>query len=435
MSIEFRFPDVGEGLAEAEIVRWLIPEGGPVREDQAIVEVETDKSLVEITSPVTGVLTVHGAPEGTVIAVGAVLATFESGAAAAAPDAHASDPGESASAPAAPAVPSASAPAAPAVPAPAVPARGGQRPKASPSTRGLARSLGVDLSLVVGTGTGGRILDQDVRAASTGAAATASAPATASATAAAPTAPAAPSAPPAPLPRIEPPVGEDQRIPMRGVRRAIARNMLQSWTTVPHVDSVHEVDLSEMQRLRAQLKERGRDVPMTAFLVRAAAIALREFPVLNASVDGEKEEMVLHHRVNIGVAVDAPDGLIVPVIDDADLKDVVRIGEELRELAAQTRDRSVPTERLRGGTFTVNNYGPLGGWFGTSLVKPPEVGILSIGPARDQVVPRDGQIVIRPIAAMVLAADHRVADGREIIGFCVSVRRLMEAPINLLLEG
>lgn len=424
MSIEFRFPDVGEGLAEAEIVRWLIPEGGPVREDQAIVEVETDKSLVEITSPVTGVLTIHGAPEGTVIAVGAVLATFESNSAPAAP--------------AAPAVPSASAPAAPAVPAvpaPAVPARGGQRAKAAPSTRGLARSLGVDLSLVVGTGTGGRILDQDVRAASTGAASTASAPATASTTAAAPIAPAAPSAPPAPLPRIEPPVGEDQRIPMRGVRRAIARNMLQSWTTVPHVDSVHEVDLSELQRLRAQLKERGRDVPMTAFLVRAAAIALREFPVLNASVDGEKEEMVLHHRVNIGVAVDAPDGLIVPVIDDADLKEVVRIGEELRELAAQTRDRSVPTERLRGGTFTVNNYGPLGGWFGTSLVKPPEVGILSIGPARDQVVPRDGQVVIRPIAAMVLAADHRVADGREIIGFCVSVRHLMEAPINLLLEG
>lgn len=434
MSIEFRFPDVGEGLAEAEIVRWLIPEGGPVREDQAIVEVETDKSLVEITSPVTGVLTIHGAPEGTVIAVGAVLATFESGAAAAAPDVHAPDPhaadrSGSAAPPAAPAVPSTSAPA---VPAPAVPAQGAQRPKATPSTRGLARSLGVDLSVVVGTGAGGRILDQDVRAASTG---SASAPATAPAAAAAPIVPAAPSAPAVPLPRIEPPVGEDRRIPMRGVRKAIARNMLQSWTTVPHVNSVHEVDLSEMQRLRAQLKERGRDVPMTAFLVRAAAIALREFPVLNASVDGEKEEMVLHHRVNIGVAVDAPDGLIVPVIDDADLKDVVRIGEELRQLAAQTRDRSVPTERLRGGTFTVNNYGPLGGWFGTSLVKPPEVGILSIGPAREQVVPREGQIVIRPIAAMLLAADHRVADGRDIIGFCVSVRRLMEAPINLLLEG
>lgn len=418
MSIEFRFPDVGEGLAEAEIVRWLVPEGGPVQEDQAIVEVETDKSLVEITSPVTGVLTVHGAGEGTVIAVGAVLATFESDGAAPAPDAHAH-------APAAAAQPSA--PVAPATPPPAVPAQGGRRPKATPSTRGLARSLGVDLTSVVGTGAGGRILDEDVRAAASGASASSSGTVAAS--------PGAPSAPAAPLPKVEPPVGEDRVVPLRGVRKAIARNMLQSWTTVPHVNSIHEVDLSEMQRLRAQLKERGRDVPMTAFLVRAAALALREFPVLNASVDGEKEEMILRHRVNIGVAVDAPDGLIVPVIDDADVKDVVRIGDELRQLAAQTRDRTVPQERLRGGTFTVNNYGPLGGWFGTSLVKPPEVGILSIGPARDQVVPRDGQIVIRPIAGMVLAADHRVADGREIIGFCVSVRRMMEAPVNLLLEG
>lgn len=415
--MEFRFPDVGEGLAEAEIVRWLVPVGGEVREDQAIVEVETDKSLVEITSPVTGVVASHGAAEGDIIAVGAVLATFSTDGSV-----PAADGGEDASSAddAAADTPGASTPAVattPATPPPAPTAAvPGARPKATPSTRGLARSLGVDLTTVVGTGTGGRILDEDVRAAASGAA------------------PAPAAAPTAPLPKVEPPVGEDRRVPLRGVRRAIARNMLQSWTTVPHINSMHEVDLSEIQRLRAQLKERGRDVPMTAFLVRAAALALREFPVLNASVDDEAEEIVLRHRVNIGVAVDAPDGLIVPVIDDADVKDVVRIGDELRQLAAQTRDRTVPNERLRGGTFTVNNYGPLGGWFGTSLVKPPEVGILSIGPARDQVVPRDGQIVIRPVAAMVLAADHRVADGREIIGFCVSVRRMLEAPVNLLLE-
>lgn len=425
--MEFRFPDVGEGLAEAEIVRWLVPVGGEVREDQAIVEVETDKSLVEITSPVTGVVASHGAAEGDIIAVGAVLATFSTDGSAS-PDAAAPDaatPGGAAGGADAVGTPATAAPATAPPPAPAA-AVPGARPKATPSTRGLARSLGVDLTVVTGTGTGGRILDEDVRAAASGTATASTAPAAA---------PAAQAAPSAPLPKVEPPVGEDRRVPLRGVRRAIARNMLQSWTTVPHINSMHEVDLSEIQRLRAQLKERGRDVPMTAFLVRAAALALREFPVLNASVDDEAEEIVLRHRVNIGVAVDAPDGLIVPVIDDADVKDVVRIGEELRQLAAQTRDRTVPNERLRGGTFTVNNYGPLGGWFGTSLVKPPEVGILSIGPARDQVVPRDGQIVIRPVAAMVLAADHRVADGREIIGFCVSVRRMLEAPVNLLLEG
>jgi pyruvate/2-oxoglutarate dehydrogenase complex dihydrolipoamide acyltransferase (E2) component len=222
-------------------------------------------------------------------------------------------------------------------------------------------------------------------------------------------------------------------MPVRGLRRTIARNMTTAWTTVPHVNSVHEVDLHELQHLRAQLRERGREVPVTAFLVRAAALALREFPVLNATIDMEREEMVLLHRVNIGVAVDAPDGLIVPVIHDADRKDVVRLGLELRERAEQARARTVPQDRLRGGTFTVNNYGPLGGWFGTSLVKPPEVGILSMGPAREQVVARDGQIVIRPVAGMVLAADHRVADGREIIGFCVAVRRLLEAPVNLVI--
>ncbi len=431
--MEFRFPDVGEGLAEAEIVRWLVPVGGEVREDQAIVEVETDKSLVEITSPVTGVVASHGAAEGDIIAVGAVLATFttDGAAGAATPDAAADGPAPDVATDAGAAAPAQAAPPATPPPAPAA-AVPGARPKATPSTRGLARTLGVDLTTVTGTGAGGRILDEDVRAAAAGAP---SAPTPPAASAPGTPAPSAPAAPTAPLPKVEPPVGEDRRVPLRGVRRAIARNMLQSWTTVPHINSMHEVDLSEIQRLRAQLKERGRDVPMTAFLVRAAALALREFPVLNASVDDDAEELVLRHRVNIGVAVDAPDGLIVPVIDDADVKDVVRIGEELRQLAAQTRDRTVPNERLRGGTFTVNNYGPLGGWFGTSLVKPPEVGILSIGPARDQVVPRDGQIVIRPVAAMVLAADHRVADGREIIGFCVSVRRMLEAPVNLLLEG
>jgi len=417
MAIEFRLPDVGEGLAEAEIVRWLVPVGGAVREDDAIVEVETDKAIVQITAPVTGTLTGHGAEEGQVLPVGEILAVFEAGEGAAT---------EAPAPTAAPAAAAAPAPAPVAAPTPASAAAPGARPKAAPATRGLARRLGVDLTTVVGTGPGGRIVDADVEAAAAG-----GAPAPASA--AAPAAAARPA--PAALAPVEPPVGEDRRVPLRGVRRAIARNMLQSWTTVPHVSSMHEVDLHELVGLRTQLRARDRDVPMTAFLIRAAALALREFPVLNAVVDDEREELVLRHRVNIGVAVDAPDGLIVPVIDDADRKDLHRIGAELRELAAQARDRSVPAERLRGGTFTVNNYGPLGGWFGTSLVRPGEAGILSIGPARDQVVPRDGEIVIRPVAAMVLAADHRVADGREIIGFCTSVRSLLEAPVNLLLEG
>ncbi|MFP4234930.1 MAG: dihydrolipoamide acetyltransferase family protein, partial [Nitriliruptoraceae bacterium] len=240
---------------------------------------------------------------------------------------------------------------------------------------------------------------------------------------------------PDPARAVRPPAGEDRRVPMRGVRRAVARTMTESWTTVPHVNSMHEVDLEALQELRAQLKEAGTPIPITAFLAKAVARALRTYPVLNAQVSPDGEEMILKHRINLGVAVDAPDGLIVPVIEDADVKPVHAIGVELTQLAHQARDRSVPQERLRGGTFTVNNYGPLGGWFGTSLIKPPEVAILSMGPVRDQVVPRDGQIVVRPVAVLALAADHRVADGNEIIGFCVAVREALEAPVRLLVEG
>lgn len=422
MATEFTLPDVGEGLAEAEIVRWLIAEGDPVREDDAIVEVETDKALVQITSPVTGVLSRHGAAVGEMVPVGSLLAVFTADGEEVAPaPSPATDTAASATAPA-------QSPAA--QPPTAAPA--GRKPRATPATRKLARSLGVDLSEVPGSGPGGRILDEDVRRVADGAAAplshAANAPRVADPTVSS-TLPTVGSAPASPAP-----MDSDERIPLRGLRRTIARTMTESWTTVPHVNSIHEVDLHALVGLREQLAAADRKVPVTAFLVRAAALALRDFPVLNASVDTEREEIVLRHRRNIGVAVDAPEGLIVPVIEDADHKSVGRIGEELRELAAAARDRSIGQERLRGSTFTVNNYGPLGGWFGTSLLKPPEVGILSIGPARDQVVPRDGEIVIRPIAAMALAADHRVADGREIIGFCVAVRELLESPLRLLVE-
>ena len=435
MVTEFPLPDVGEGLAEAEIVRWLVAEGDEVRADQEIVEVETDKALVQITSPVSGTLVRHGAQEGAVVEVGALLAVFDdgSGEGASAPDADAADSGAEAAT-----VPAPAATAATSVSAPTSGSEGldlggptssdggtPRKPKATPATRKLARQVGVDLTTVRGSGPGGRIIDEDVERAASGDAAPAVE------TDASPAAATPVDASPA---RVAPPEGEDQRVPMRGIRKAVARTMAASWGSIPHVNSIHEVDLHALQELRSQLKDANRAVPVTAFLVKAVARALREFPVLNAEVDDDADEMVLKHRVNLGVAVDAPEGLIVPVIDDADVKTTHAIGTELQQLAEQARDRSLPQERLRGGTFTVNNYGPLGGWFGTSLVKPPEVGILSLGPTRDQVVPRDGEIVIRPVAVMTLAADHRVADGREVIGFCLAVRHALEAPVTLLME-
>ena len=427
MVTEFPLPDVGEGLAEAEIVNWLIAEGEAVTADQEIVEVETDKALVGITSPVTGTLVRHGAPEGEILAVGATLAVFEDGSEG---DAGPPPAAEPAAAPA-----EASTPDAP-VAAPPAPTSGapGRKPKATPATRKLARNLGVDLTTVTGTGPGGRIVDADVERAAAGA--TGEPPPTGAPghTAPAPAAEAPTPAAPATPRTVAPPPGEDQRVPMRGIRRAVSRSMTRSWETVPHVNSIHEVDLAALQRLRGELKEAQTPIPVTAFLAKAVARALRQYPSLNAEVDAEREEIVLRHRINLGIAVDAPDGLIVPVIEDADVRSVHAIGQEIVRLAGQARDRSVPQEQLRGGTFTVNNYGPLGGWFGTSLIKPPEVAILSMGPARDQVVPRDGEIVIRPVAVLAMAADHRVADGNEIIGFCVAVRTALEQPVSLLVE-
>ena len=427
MVTEFPLPDVGEGLAEAEIVNWLIAEGEAVTADQEIVEVETDKALVGITSPVTGSLVRHGAPEGEILAVGATLAVFEDGSGS---DAGPPPAAEPAAAPA-----EASTPDAP-VAAPPAPTSGapGRKPKATPATRKLARNLGVDLTTVTGTGPGGRIVDADVERAAAGA--TGEPPPTGAPghTAPAPAAEAPTPAAPATPRTVAPPPGEDQRVPMRGIRRAVSRSMTRSWETVPHVNSIHEVDLAALQRLRGELKEAQTPIPVTAFLAKAVARALRQYPSLNAEVDAEREEIVLRHRINLGIAVDAPDGLIVPVIEDADVRSVHAIGQEIVRLAGQARDRSVPQEQLRGGTFTVNNYGPLGGWFGTSLIKPPEVAILSMGPARDQVVPRDGEIVIRPVAVLAMAADHRVADGNEIIGFCVAVRTALEQPVSLLVE-
>ncbi len=432
MVTEFPLPDVGEGLAEAEIVRWLVAPGDAVKADQEIVEIETDKALVGITSPVTGTLVRHGADEGDIVEVGSLLAVFDDGSDGEQAATAAAVSRDEAAAEAAVA---AAAPPAPPVAGDAAPPR--RKPKATPATRKLARSLGVDLTTVEGSGPGGRIIDADVELVAPGEPSSDTGERAGAPAADDHTLPAEVPSPPRALAaprRVQPPEGEDRRVPMRGIRRAVSRTMTESWTTVPHVNSIHEVDLQAMQTLRAELKAAGTPIPVTAFLVKAVARALREYPVLNAQVSADGEEMILKHRINLGVAVDAPDGLIVPVIEDADVRSVHAIGVELTRLAEQARDRSVPQERLRGGTFTVNNYGPLGGWFGTSLIKPPEVAILSMGPARDQVVPRDGEIVIRPLAVMTLAADHRVADGNEIIGFCVAVREALEAPIRLLVE-
>ena len=294
---EFRLPDIGEGLTEAEIVSWMVAVGDAVKEDQAIVAIETDKAVVEMPAPATGVVVRLGGQPGDVVKVGEVLVVIDDGTDATA-------------------APAATAPTA-AAPAPSVPRAG--RPLATPATRGLARRLGVALADVRGTGPGGRITDADVEAAAAGPA-PAPAPASASAT----------TAPTAARPAAPAPVA-GQRIPLRGVRKRTAETMTAAWQSVPHINSFHEVDVTALFDLRRQLKPvaaaRGVDLTLTAFLVKATGLALAEQPTMNASLDLAAGEIVLHADRNVAVAVDTDDGLVLPVIRHADttpLLDIAR---------------------------------------------------------------------------------------------------------------
>jgi pyruvate dehydrogenase E2 component (dihydrolipoamide acetyltransferase) len=443
MARDFKLPDLGEGLTEAEIVRVLVAEGEEIKEDQAVLLVETEKAQVELPSPFGGrVATVHVQP-GERVKVGAVLLSF----------ADAGTGGRGA-APAPPAPARAAAPA-PAVSAPAVPAAApapSLPPAATPATRRLARELGVELARVRGTGPGGRILDVDVRAAAGGGAATA-APAAASpaavvrAAAPAPATPAAPAEAARPLaapvslpslPRFEQ-WGPVEREPLRGIRRRSAEHLSVAWAAIPHVTQHDQADVTELEtmRRRQQKREGGEnaDLTLTVFLVKAAAMVLRAHPRFNASLDHGTGELVVKRYYNIGVAVDTDQGLMVPVVRGVEGKGIRDLAAELTRLVARAREGKATIEDLRGGSFTVTNTGALGGTGATPIINYPEVAILGVGRARQTPVVRDGQIVPRLVLPLSLAFDHRVIDGMAAARFSTDLVGLLEAPERLFLEG
>lgn len=409
--MEFRLVDIGEGLTEAEIVRWLVAVGDRVVEDEPVVEIETDKAVVEMPAPATGIVVSLGGEAGDVIAVGDVLVVIDDGST----DGDAAGPGgiaEPAAAKSEPSPPPPSPERSSAAPAPS-------RPLATPSTRALARRLGVDVNVVSGSGPGGRIVDGDVTAA-------------AEARGAEP-------ARPAPAVAIDAPTA-GTRMAIRGVRKRTAQNMTDAWRAVPHVDSFHEIDVTHLFSVREQfnaIDDGSRaTVTMTACFVKATALALVEHPMLNASIDLEAGEIVLHANRHIGVAVDTPDGLVLPVVRDADIRSLADIAGELARLGDSARARRLTPNEMAGATFTVSNHGVFGGWFGTSLVHGAEVGIAGFGPARRRPEFDDeGRIVARRILVVNLAADHRVVDGRDIIQFGTAIRRRLETPLALFLDG
>ena len=446
MARDFVLPDLGEGLTEAEIRQVLVREGDVVGEDAPLLEVETDKATVEIPSPFGGrVDKIHVHP-GQTVKVGQVLVSFGEGAAAPSGKQAADtlDPTRTlAPEPKTVVAESGRARQAPATPAPTSPVRREGPVPATPSTRRLARELGVDLHAVNGSGPGGRVTDDDVRAAAAGPS-TAGAAAPAKAGAAPRSAPSEPLVA-KPLTRVatEPPLpkfeqwGPIERQALSHLRRTIAERMTLSATVIPHVTHFDRADITDLDALiRRNLEAgqaRGVTLTLTSFLLKAAALALGEHPQFNASLDAAAGDLIVKRYIHIGVAVATERGLIVPVIRDVDGKPLLEVQRELAALAQRTRDGRATLDDLRGGTFTITNIGALGGTGAIPIINYPEVAILGVARGREEAVVRAGAIVPRLLLPLSLTFDHRVADGADGARFASAIVRRLEHPDDLLL--
>jgi 2-oxoisovalerate dehydrogenase E2 component (dihydrolipoyl transacylase) len=404
--MDFQLPEIGEGLYEAELVSWLVGPGDAVRPGQNLMEVLTDKATMEVPSPFRGTITDLKAEPGQTIHVGDTVLSYEPAGKAEPIPAQAP-----ASAPRREARPVLARPNGPARPQ----ATEGRLPvKAAPSVRHLARRLGIDLADVAGTGPDGRILLEDL------------------------TTRLAPRDGERPAPR-RPDYGKPgTRIKMQGLRRKIAEHMVHAKRTIPHYSYVDECDVTELVKLRAALREpyarRGVKLTYLAFVVKAAVAALKEVPLVNASLDEEAGEIVLHDRYHIGIAVATPSGLIVPVVHDADQKDLGTIAAEIDRLSREARTGKVSREHLLGGTFTVTSVGNIGGLFSTPVINHPEVGILGLGKVvRRPVYDEHGQVRPADLVYLSFSFDHRVLDGAVGAAFGNALSAQLSNPAPLLI--
>ena len=419
MALEFKLPDIGEGIAEGEIVKWMVQAGDIVAEHQAVVEVMTDKATVEVPSPAAGTISELRAAEGEVVPVGNVIFVLQSGAtapvAASAPVAAAAS--AATAAPAAAAAPAA-VPAAPA-------AKRNGRVLAVPSARRVARELGIDLHEVLGTGRNGVVRRADVEAYSR-------------ARETAPAASAAPAAAPARewAPQALAPTAAETRVPFRGIRRKISEAMCRSKYTAPHFTVVEELDVTELVALRAQAKALGAKdgikVTYMPFIMKAVANGLAKFPELNSSLDEATQELVTYGAAHLGIATDTDNGLIVPVIRDVQAKGIMQLSAELMDLAERTRAGKVQPDELRGSTFTITNAGNIGGILATPIINFPEVGILGVHRIQKKPgvveAPEGDRIEVRSYMNLSISVDHRLVDGASAARYLVHMRTLLENP-------
>lgn len=453
MAREFRLPDIGEGLTEAEIVRWLVAVGDEVQSDQPIVEVETDKAVVEIPSPFSGVIVSLGGTEGDVVQVGEVLVTIgepgEVSAEKAAPEAASDVEGATPGREPEPIVGTLSGDAERLASSPGEEPSVPKSVKALPVVRKLARENDVDLEMIRGSGPGGRIMREDVEAAiaarSASAAETFEEPVGAGHGVTEEAIEAeVERAEPVSSPRseaaleevsAEPTEGaarrEDERKPMSRLRRTIAANMAKSWAEIPHVTTFDDVDATRLLEVRHALGERhGTKIPLEALVIKAVIPALDEFPEFNSELDGDA--LIVRSARDIGIAVDTPDGLMVGVIRSADQKSVMELAGEVRRLGEGARERSLAPDELTGQTFTVSNIGAVGGGHGTPIIPYGTVAILSVGMARLRPVVYDEDLAIAPVMPLSLSYDHRVIDGAVGRRFMALVLENLEEPALFL---
>ncbi|HET9205790.1 MAG TPA: dihydrolipoamide acetyltransferase family protein [Burkholderiaceae bacterium] len=419
-----KMPDIGEGIAEVELVAWHVKPGDTVAEDQALADVMTDKASVEIPSPVSGTVTWIGGAEGTVFAVGAELVKIETSG-------EAKAPARASAAPARPAPPTAAKPASPAPapsappgPAPAPVATGGDRPIATPSVRRRAWELGIDLAQVKPSGTAGRVMQADLdayaKAHPTGVRSmpmqTASAPATPSGT----------------------PRSGEEAIPVIGLRRKIALKMQEAKRRIPHFSYVEECDVTELEALRHALNTRHGDargkLTLLPFLMRAITVAVVEHPSVNATFDDEKGVLTRHAPVHLGIATQTDAGLMVPVVRHTEALDLWQSASEVSRLAAAARDGRITRGELSGSTITITSLGPIGGIVTTPIINAPEVAIVGVNRIAERPAVRGGAIVPRLLMNLSSSFDHRVVDGHGAALFVQSLKRLLETPALLFVE-
>lgn len=424
MAYEFKFPDVGEGIHEGELVKWLVKEGDAVKEDQPIAEVETDKAVVEIPSPKTGVMLKLNFTEGETIHVGDILAVI-------------GDAGEKAQPIKAIGKPAAQATASTMMRAAASASLSSVPPVASPGmilatphTRQLARELGVAINQVIGTGANGRITDEDVKAA---------AGQEKKAPARPPDSPAKPVAP-STSPKVSfEKYGRIIRVPFRGIRKTIADNLTETMRVVVPVTHMDEADVTQLAVIREKMKpvaeNKGIKLTYLSFVIKAAIAALKAHRYVNASLDDEKQEIVLKQYYNIGIAVDTSDGLLVPVMKNADQYTIMDLGLHLQTLAEHARDRELQVDDFRGSTFSITNIGSIGGTHFTPIINHPDAAILGVGRIRDRAMKVGEKFEVRKILPLSLAFDHRLIDGALAANFMNTIIKHLEDPNLLLVDA